>query len=100
MKYKTYAIVAIAAALTISCNKQKSEINDAEEATTEAIDKRKDQVDANADRAIKQTEENAEIDKANIEAAQDKIKAQLDADKKKAEADAEAAKAKVDALDE
>ncbi len=97
MKYPTYAIAAIAAVLTIGCNKQKAVIDDTTDATKEAIDTRKAEVDADAKYATEQTDVGAKIDKARIEANKDSIQAQLDADKKKAEAEADAAKAKVDA---
>ena len=67
------------------------------EATKEAIDTRKAEVDADAKYATKQTDVNAKIDKARIEANKVSAQAQLDAEKKKAEAEADAAKAKVDA---
>jgi hypothetical protein len=87
MKYLTYAIVAIAASLAVGCNKQKASIDEAENATQESIDMRKDNVDANAKSATEQTERNAKIDKATIEADRESIQAQLDADKKKAKAE-------------
>jgi hypothetical protein len=97
MKYPTYAITAIAAVLTIGCNKQKSVIDDNTDATKEAIDTRKAEVDADAEYATDQTDKNAKIDKARIEANKVSAQAQLDAAKKKADAEADAAKAKVDA---
>ena len=97
MKYSKYAIVAIAAILTIGCNKQKAAIDDTEKATKEAIETRKDEVAADAKYATEQTDVNAKIDKARIEADKVSAKAQLDAEKKKVEAEADAAKAKVDA---
>jgi hypothetical protein len=97
MKYHTYAIAAIAAILTISCNKQKAAIDDTEKVTKDAIDVRKDEVNADAKYATEQTDVNAKIDKARIEADKVSAQAQLDAEKKKAEAEADAAKAKVDA---
>ena len=97
MKYSKFAIIAIATILTIGCNKQKTAINDTEEAAKEAIDARKAEVNADAKYATEQTDVNAKIDKANIEANKVSAQAQLDADKKKAEAEADAAKAKLDA---
>lgn len=97
MKFPTYTIAALAAILTTSCNKQKAAINESTEATKDAIDTRKAEVDANAKLATEQTDANAKIDKARIEADKASAQAQLDANKKKAEAEAEAAKAKVDA---
>lgn len=97
MKSIKYAILALAAVVSVSCDKQKSAIDKSNEATKEAIDNRKDEVNADAKSAIKQTNTNAAIDKANIEANKDSAQAQLDADKKKADADAAAAKAAVDA---
>jgi hypothetical protein len=97
MKYPNYAIIAIAAILTIGCNKQKAVINDSTDATKEAIDTRKDEVAADAKYATEQTDVNAKIDKARIEANKVSAQAQLDADKKKVEAKADAAKAEVDA---
>jgi hypothetical protein len=97
MKYSKYAIVAIAAVLTIGCNKQKTAIDETEKVTKDAIDTRKDEVNADAKYATEQTDVNAKIDKARIEANKISAQAQLDADKKKAEAEADAAKAKLDA---
>lgn len=99
MKPIQYVLIALAALFTISCNKEKVAINDSNEATKDAIDNRKDQVEADAKKAIEQTDANAEIDKARIEAAKDSIQAQLDADKRKADAEAAADKAEVDAND-
>jgi hypothetical protein len=98
MKAINYSLLLIATVLTVSCDKQKAAIDDSNEATKTLIDNRKDEVDANAKEAVKQTEINADIDKARIEADKVASQAQLDADKKKADADAEAAKAEVDAL--
>lgn len=61
------------------------------------IDLHKKAVGREADQASKDTDNNATIDKAQIEARKVSIQAQLDADKKKADAQADAAKAKVDA---
>jgi len=97
MKYTTSLILAIAALFAVSCDKQKGAINNQNEATKDAIDLRKDEVNANAKEASKQADTNAEINKARIEANKDSAQAQLDADKAKADAEAEAAKAKVDA---
>jgi PBP1b-binding outer membrane lipoprotein LpoB len=97
MKYQNYALIALAAVLTASCNKEKAAIEESKDATQNAIEIRKDEINADAKSAIKRTEANADIDKANIEADKESMKAQLDADKKKADADADAAKAKVDA---
>ncbi len=96
MKLPTYAIATVLAVLTISCNKQKAAIHETEEATKKAIETRKSEVAADAKYATEQTDANARIDKARIEAEKVSAQAQLDADKKKAEADADAAKAKVD----
>ena len=97
MKYAKYITIAIAAVLTVACDKQKTAIDENTKATKEAIDTRKTEVNADAKEAIKQTDANAKIDKARIEANKNSMQAQLDADKKKADAEAEAAKAKVDA---
>jgi len=100
MKYQTYALVAIAATLTIGCNKQKAEIDEIKDATTDAIDVQKEEVNADARYAAEQTELNAKIDLARIEADKISANAQLDADKKRAEAEAEAAKARIDAANQ
>ena len=97
MKHAKYLILAIAAILTVACNEKKAAIEDNKDATKEAIDMRKSEVNADAKEAIRQTDTNAKIDKARIEANKEAIQAQLDADKKVADAEAEAAKAKVDA---
>ncbi|MGL4401460.1 MAG: hypothetical protein ACRCXD_16470 [Luteolibacter sp.] len=97
MKYKNHLFIALLAVSTISCNKEKMAINE-QKATNEAmIDSRKDAVDEGAKVATQQTDANAEIDKANIEAVKESTQAQLDADKKKLQIQAEAAKAKIDA---
>ncbi len=97
MKSAQLAVLAIAALVSVSCDKQKEAVEEKREATREAIDDRKDEVDANAKQAIKQTEMDATINKALIEANTKTTQAQLDADKKAADADAAAAKAKIDA---
>ena len=96
-KHTNLIILALAATLTIGCDKQKTAIENTKDATKEAIDIRKDEVNTAAKKATAQTDANAKIDKAQIEANKDSIQAQLDADKKKADAEAAAAKAKVDA---
>jgi hypothetical protein len=97
MKYPTYAMIVIASALTIGCNKEKARIDDSNAAMHEAIDERKDEIDADAKYATEQTAAAAAIEKARIEAERGSMQAQLDADKKKADAEAEAEKARVDA---
>ena len=97
MKLTNYIILSLVAVLAIGCDKQKTAIEENKEATKEAIDMRKTEVDKAAKDATRQTDVNATIDKARIEANKDSIQAQLDADKKKADAQAEADKAKVDA---
>jgi hypothetical protein len=94
----TYCLTIILATLSlISCDQQKSAIEENKDATKQAIDMQKSEVKADAQAAIRQTETNAKIDKARIEANQESIQAQLDADKKVADAEAAAAKDKVDA---
>jgi hypothetical protein len=95
MKYAKYLTIAMAAVLTISCNKEKTAIDQSNDAKKEAIDIQKTQVNADAKEAIKNTDANAKIDKAIIEANKESMQAQLDADKKISDAEAEAAKAKV-----
>jgi hypothetical protein len=98
MKHILRAFITTAfVTLALSCNKQKSTINDTKEADQAVIDSRKDKVDANAKYAIEQTDVNADINKANIKADQEAMKAQLDAEKIAVDADAKAAKAKIDA---
>lgn len=97
MKYQTYALIALAATFTASCNKEKAAIEESKDATQNAIEIRKDEVNEEAKSATERAEANADIDKANIRADKESMQAQLDAEKKKAEADADAAKAKVDA---
>lgn len=93
----TTSIILFAAVLSVSCNEQKAAIEDNKDATKEAIDERKAEVNSDAKLATQLTETNATIDKARIEANKDSMQAQLDANKKKADAEADAAKAKVDA---
>ena len=95
MKYAKYITIAMTAVLTFSCNKEKTAIDQHNEAKKEAIDLRKTEVNADAKEAIKNTDANAKIDKAIIEANKESMQAQLDADKKISDAEAEAAKAKV-----
>ena len=97
MKHTKFVILALAAILSVSCDKQKAAIDDSTQATKNAIDTRKDEVDAEAKAAVKQADKNAIIDKARIEANKDATQAQLDADKKIVDAAAEAEKAKVEA---
>lgn len=97
MKSIKYSLLALAAVVSVSCDKQKTAIDESNEAAKEAIDIRKDEVNANAKNAIKQTNTNATIDMARIEADKVSAQAQLDAEKKKSDAAAAAAKAEVDA---
>lgn len=97
MKHTKLLLLAFTAIISVSCDKQKTAINENNDATKHAIDARKDEVNADAKDATKRTDINAAIDKAQIEANKVAMQAQLDADKKKADADAKAAKAKVDA---
>lgn len=88
MKTTTLLFLALASAATLtSCNEKKA-----------AIDDRKEEVNEVAKAATQQADINAEIIKANIEAANKSAQAQLDANKVKADADAVAEKARVDAL--
>lgn len=97
MKPTTFALAGLAVILSVSCNKEKAAIEETKDATIEAINVRKAEVDADAKFAQEQTDINARIDKSNIEANKDFIQAELDADKKKAEAVAKAAKTRIDA---
>jgi len=91
-------VLAITALLPmLGCDRQKAAIDDTNIANKEAIDVRKDQVDAAAKLATEQTAANAELDKARIEANKIAMQAQLDVDKKIADAEALAAKAQLDA---
>ena len=96
-KNTTLVILTLTAAFFVGCNEQKSAIESRNEATKDEIDNRKVAVDAAAKEATKQTEIEASVDKARIEAKKDAAQAQLDADKKKADAQAALEKAKVDA---
>jgi len=97
MKNTTYIIITLAAFLAGGCNKQKAAIEEDKDATNNAIDTRKAEVDAEAKKATELTDANAAADKARIKADKESAQAQLDADKKKVDAEAEAAKARVDA---
>jgi hypothetical protein len=90
-------LIAMASLGLVACNKQKAAIDDQKQATLNAIDDRKVNVNAEAKEASAQADINAVIDKANIEADRTTDQARLDAAKKQAEADAIAAKARVDA---
>ncbi len=97
MKHITLTLLAISFFPIVSCDQQKAAIDANNKATQNAIDDQKEAVDTAARNATKQTEINATIDKANIEAEKITNQAQLDADKKKSDADAIAKKAQVDA---
>lgn len=97
MKHTKIIILALATTLLISCNKEKAAIDDRNDAVKEEINARKVEVDDAAKMATKQTETNATIDNAEIEATKVANQAQLDAEIKKADAAAKAAKARVDA---
>ncbi len=98
MKNILYTFVITAAvAFTSSCNKEKTAIDDAQDANEEVIDAQKSRVDANAENSIDQVEEDAEKAKADIKAKQDAMNAELDAEKIRLEAEAKAAKEKLDA---
>jgi hypothetical protein len=97
MKRTQLAILALAAGLIVGCDKKEATVDQNKEATKNAIDNRKDAVDATAKDAKQQADVDATLKKAKIEATKDATQAQLDADKKKAEAEAAAAKAKIDA---
>jgi hypothetical protein len=71
--------IVIAAFVLVSCDKQKTAIDDSNEATK------------------KQADVDAAVEKAKIEANKVAAQAQLDADKKKADAQAAFEKAKLDA---
>ncbi len=96
MKYKTYALVALAATFTVGCNKQKAEIDGIKDDATDAIEVQKEEVNADARNAAEQTELNAKADQARIEADRISANAELDADRKRVQAEADAAKARVD----
>lgn len=97
MRQILFTLLVVPALLSVGCDEEKADINRQKEATKDAIDERKNEVDAAAKKAIERTERDATIEKARIKAEQDSIQAQLEADKKKAEAEAEAAKARADA---
>jgi hypothetical protein len=99
MKNATLLFITLAsvAALT-SCNEKKAAINAQRDATKDAIDDRKVAVENAAELATKQADVDAEINKANIKAANQTAQAQLDANKERADAEAAAEKARVNAL--
>ncbi len=97
MKHISLTLIALTSLTLVGCNKQKMAIDDQKQATLNAIDDRKVNVNAEAKEATAQADINAVIDKANIEADRTTDQARLDAAKKQAEADAIAAKARVDA---
>jgi hypothetical protein len=94
--YTAFTIISLSlsALLITSCDERKATINAQAEATKNAIDKEKAAVEESAVQAKKQTDINANIDKANKTVDQ----AQLDAEKAKADAAATAEKARLDAL--
>ncbi len=89
--------VVLAAFVLVGCDKEKAAIDKNNATAQDAINNRKDTVDAAAKDATKQADIDAQIEKARIEANKVKTQAQLDADKKKADAQAELDKAKADA---
>ncbi len=97
MKLTAFALLALTTLAVSSCNKQKAAIDARTDASQNAIDHEKEAVDVAAKEALKQTNTNAEIDKANIQAGKVTDQARLDAEKAKVEAEAVAAKARVDA---
>jgi len=97
MKRTALILIALTSLAVIGCNKQKAAIDAKTDATKDAINGRKDSVEAAAEDALKQTDANAKVNKANIEAANARVQADLDAEKQKADATAAAEKAKVDA---
>jgi PBP1b-binding outer membrane lipoprotein LpoB len=98
--YTAFTIISLSlsALLITSCDERKATINAQAEATKNAIDKEKALVEESSVQAKKQTDINANIDKANIEANKTVDQAQLEADKAKADAAATAEKARLDAL--
>ena len=60
MKNTKYLFITLAAVISVGCDKQKAVIDENTEATKEAIDERKDDVDAAAKEATRQTEANAD----------------------------------------
>ncbi len=97
MKYAPFALLVLCSLTIVSCSKEKAEIDKQKQSTLNTIEDRKEAVNVQAKDATVQTDINALVDKANIEADRVTDQARLDADKKKAEADAVAAKARVDA---
>jgi len=97
MKYAPFALLVLCSLTIVSCSKEKAEIDKQKQSTLNMIEDRKEAVNVQAKDATIQTDINALVDKANIEADRVTDQARLDADKKKAEADAVAAKARVDA---
>ena len=77
MKNTTLVILALTATVFAGCDEQKTAIDKNKEVTKEAIDSHKDAVDAAAVAAKKQTDIDAAIDKAKIEAKKDATQAQL-----------------------
>lgn len=92
------SLLALSTLFFISCNEQKDAINAQKDFTKDSIDTQKEIVTEEAAEAIRRTDLNATIDKADIEAERVAAQAQLDADKVRADAEAVAAKAKVDAV--
>ncbi|GDY20282.1 hypothetical protein LBMAG56_16270 [Verrucomicrobiota bacterium] len=97
MKLTLLVLLTLTTAVFVGCDKEKAAIEATKDATQKDLNQRKVDVDAAAKDAKKQTDVNAAIDKAKIEAAKESAQAQLDADKKKVDAEAKAEKAKVDA---
>ena len=97
MKYPIYIIVAITTTLSIGCNREKSEIEKAKDASVEAIEAEQQVVNTAAHDATTQTQLDARIDLAEIEAERVSTNARLEAEKERVEAETEAAKQRRDA---
>jgi hypothetical protein len=96
-KMKPIMLGIVAVCVLVGCDKKDTAIDNKTGVTKNAIDSRKDAVDAAAKEAKKQADVDAAVDKAKIEAKQAAAQAQLDADKKIADAKAALEKAKLDA---
>lgn len=92
------ATLILTALLLAACDEHKASIDAHTKAKKEILNEEKIAIDQAAEQAEKQTDMNAILDKANIEATKVAEQAGLDAKKKKADADAVAEKARLEFL--
>jgi hypothetical protein len=81
MKPTIFLLVFCTSFFGMSCNREKKVIDDANKADKEAINLRKQEVKKAADRAMRQADQDEEMDKMRIVANHRFLQAQLQVDK-------------------